>query len=178
MLLFFALLLAGAMGFTLLPRWSAVDAPAVRHIYLWGPDWTHEEAGIIRAAAAQWSHFCPQTIYVWPSESVTEVSAGDFSSVVVKQGFGGSTVLTAAITQEGIILAGTDVQLMAGLWGGQLYNVALHEFGHVLGLGHSFAGTAMGYVLKVGPDGAVLPAERVPLTIDDVRGCWAAAHGS
>ena len=83
--------------------------------------------------------------------------------------------MTAALTLHGIILADTDIQLMAGLWGGQLYNVALHEFGHVLGLAHSRQGTIMGYSLALSPDGDVLPAERVRLTLDDVYGCWAAS---
>lgn len=143
----------------------------------WRLNWSRTQASTIRDAAALWSRSCPQTLYVWDSNETLKIDP-DFESVIVRAGSGGSTTLTAALTLHGIILADTDIQLSAWLWGGQLYNVALHEFGHVLGLGHSRPGTVMGYSLALAPNGDVLAAERARLTLDDVQGCWRAAAGS
>jgi predicted Zn-dependent protease len=66
----------------------------------------------------------------------------------------------------------TDVRISEVLEGEPLYNVALHELGHVLGLDRSMPGTVMGYKLRTTQDGRPLPDTRQYLTWDDAIGAW------
>jgi hypothetical protein len=56
------------------------------------------------------------------------------------------------------------------LTGAALYNTALHEFGHTLGLDHALESPVMSYVLVLRPDGTAPLVDRLSITVDDIAG--------
>ena len=179
MLRFLVLLLttAAAGAFVLFPGWEAVKKPNTMVMWL-DPSFSREEGAIIASAAGAWnSALGSQALQLfWGMGSLDRDHGDGVNTVTKSRRTGADTTQFAALSDSGIYLADTDVRLSGALWGNSLYNVALHEFGHVLGLLHSTEpGSIMGYTLQMAADGYTpLPVEKAELAWDDIAGAFAA----
>ena len=84
---------------------------------------------------------------------------------------GGGTYLRALYTGNGEWrIKNSTTWLSTRLTNAALYNVALHEFGHTLGLDHALESPVMSYVLVLRPDGTAPSVERLSIISDDIAG--------
>ena len=84
---------------------------------------------------------------------------------------GGGTYLHALYNGNGQWrVKNSTTWISTRLSGVALYNVALHEFGHSLGLDHALESPVMSYVLVLRPDGTAPLVDRLSITADDIAG--------
>ena len=178
-----ALLFNAAAAYVLFPGWEAVAKPGTLTMWL-SPEFTRTEGAIIASAAAAWNEAIgEQALLLYWATKELDRDPGDQINAIYKsrRRVGGDTTHYAALTTEGLILVDTDVRLSGALWGGSLYNVALHEFGHCLGLLHTNPEaqpeSIMAYSLSISPGGTPLPEKPWGLAPDDVAGAVSAAAG-
>ena len=170
-----ALLVNAAAAYVLFPGWNAVTKPGTLTMWL-SPEFTRTEGAIIASAAAAWNEAIgePAISLYWATKELDRDPGDQINAIYKTQRVGGDTTHYAALTTEGLILVDTDVRFSGALWGGSLFNVALHEFGHCLGLLHTDQPGIMAYSLSISPGGTPLPEKPWGLAPDDVAGAVSA----
>ena len=84
---------------------------------------------------------------------------------------GGGTYLRALYNGNGQwLVKNSTTWISTRLTDAALYNVALHEFGHTIGLDHALESPVMSYVLVLRPDGTTPLVDRLSITADDIAG--------
>jgi len=127
-----------------------------------GPEFSPREFATLRNAAEAWNEAA--------GEGLLRLFAGNSASFSVNREKGllsGATLLFANYGRGKWRVTVSNVSLGDKLRGANLYNTALHEFGHALGLDHSPG--IMGGVLSVNTAGDPLPAERLRITEKEAR---------
>jgi len=162
-LLIGALLLI-ARGYEVMPGYYRL-API--HIAMKGT-FSADEVRIIKEAATAWNTAIGETVLVLWSIPTT----GSLMSIIRKaEILSGGAFVKASYTLPGRwLFQHAEVELTHALWGNTLYNTALHEFGHVLGLEHSTDSDIMNSHLWSDGFGGFIQKPRIALTADDVLG--------
>jgi len=126
----------------------------------------------ITDAAASWNNLLgKQAIRLWWESA----KSSDLSTVVSNPSTEGTSTIFASYGGGRWEVMRSVTSLGAQLHGDIMYNVAAHEFGHLLGLNHTRTSPIMGMLLVVdGVTGAPIPAARILLTADDRDGVLAA----
>ena len=84
---------------------------------------------------------------------------------------GGGTYIRALYTANAHwLVKNSTTWISTRLSGAALYNVALHELGHTLGLDHALESPVMSYILVLRPDGTAPSVDRISITADDIAG--------
>jgi hypothetical protein len=84
---------------------------------------------------------------------------------------GGGTYIRALYTANAHwLVKNSTTWISTRLSGAALYNVALHELGHTLGLDHALESPVMSYILVLRPDGTAPLVDRISITADDIAG--------
>jgi hypothetical protein len=169
----FSLLTAFAVGpadgFRRIPCLPAEETVTL----LVSPSFSGEKAAVIIEAAETWNSVLGRpALRLLTATAPLAPGLDGLSAIYPSEATGGSTAHKMSYGPGGWVRMDTDVRISEVLEGEPLYNVALHELGHVLGLDHSMPGTIMGYKLRTTQDGLPLPDTRQYLTWDDAIGAW------
>ena len=154
-----------AHGFKLIPARASLRTPL--HMAM-SAEFSAADFTIVREAADAWNAAIDTTVLeIWDAGAQWHAN-----TIALDGGASGNVMLHAVYSSPARqwIVLNISMTISRKLWGNALYNTALHEFGHVLGLDHSSDSRIMGSVLLLDTDGFPLPTGRITISRDDVNG--------